>query len=436
MQKIRLALLSAITAIASFGAGFAAVPAAVVGLAGAAAGVVGLSVYRSFVATDTAAAFDFFSSCWSCRIFSGITGAMSDSAAAIYASLGEFTALLAIILTPIYLAWKLLGGYLSGKPETNAWKVGGGAGLHLVKLAFVSMLLLFPLPSLIGRTAVEPLMNLSLSFQSALGAANAESNINFDACLVASIALDNPERTQGVFSPGFKNKMRCSIAGLHALAATGMTAGWLLVNSAFDAKNFKFVIFPNFGMLALGFLLMLVYFWIIIPIALAFLEFVVKFAIDMLFLPLMLLGWLFKGNPFWDAKDEDMMGLINDVVKTAVGLGLLSIFLGFALMLAGYAIGGPGMMSLGEAFMANDSSMILNPDSLLNSHTVNLIFTGLFIAMFMTMMTELVKQITAEANIPSDLLKQVSSNTTALINSLKKFGKKKSAPAAPAGGTP
>ncbi|MDR0448906.1 MAG: hypothetical protein LBG89_00385 [Rickettsiales bacterium] len=428
MQKIRLGILSAISAVAAISSGAGAVPAAVVALGAAAVGTAGFAIYRSFSPTDTAAAFDFFSSCWTCRIFSGTTGALSDSAGVIYANLGEFVALLAIVLTPLFMAWKVLGGYLSAEPNTDAFKLGGGMGLHLVKLAFVSMLLLFPLPQLISKTAVEPVMNIALSFQDAFGEANTPGSTRMDACLVASIAIENPENNKGIFGSGFKNKMRCSIAGLHEFTATGMTAGWLLANSAFDAKNMykaagMVPIFPNMGMLIMGFLLLAVYFWIIMPIALAFLEFVVKFAIDMIFLPLTLLTWLFKGNPLWDTKDEDMMSIITDIVKLAAGLGLIVVFLGFALMMTGYALSGETMANMGAAFMANNPDLVLNNDSA----ALSLLFVGIFIAMFMTMMTELIKKLVDGANIPQDILKQLGDNSAKLYAAWKKFGKKKEA---------
>lgn len=406
MKKIRLCLLSIATLLGSVGGLFAAAPA-LVAAGVVATGAAGLSIYRSFVETDTAAAFEFFSSCWSCRIFGGVVSGLSNVSADIYANLGEFTALLALILTPLFLLWKILGGYITGKPETNAWKIGGTYGLHLAKLAFVSMLLLIPLPQIMGRAVVEPIMNAGLAIQNVMAEDSAPTNANFNACLIATTALNNPSHDKGTFSNGFTQKLRCSVAQFHMLTANGMTQGWLLFNSAFDSKNMIKIentipVFPNIAMLLTGLLLLIVYVWIILPVVMSILEFVMKLAIDVIFLPLMLLGWLMKGNQIFEVKDADLIGTINDAAKSALSLGLLAMFFGFALQLTSLAT-------------PNDTG------------TGQLLLLGLFLGIFISSMTTLIKNLVSGAEIPDKLYKDTMSNMTKLWENIKKFGKKQGA---------
>ncbi|MCL2629878.1 MAG: hypothetical protein FWD33_04330 [Alphaproteobacteria bacterium] len=431
MGRLRTTLLSIATAIGAYGTASAIPWAIIVPIAGA----LGI-VYRNFVPTNTALAFNFFSSCWTCRIFSGVTNALSNAAATVYSNLGEFVAILAVVLTPIWFAFVLLGKFVSSNPETNAidgWKIGTGFGLHILKLVFISALLLMPLPQLVTRTAIEPAMNIALSFQRVLSEADTENSVKFDACLIASVALENPQHNQGLFSMGFKNKMRCSIASLHSLTATGITAGWLLFNSAFDVNHmYKFKdtvpFFPNIGMILMGFILIIVYLWIILPIALVFLEFVMKLAIDMIFLPMTLLGWLFKGNKIWEVKDTDVQEIITGVIKMAVSLGLVMIFMGFALMLTGYALGGEGSMAaLGQAFMNNDARAIIGQDSFINSATMNLVMIGLFLAIFITTMTKLIQNLVNGAHWPDKMLADAKKYGDHIWGYAKKIGKTKEA---------
>lgn len=447
MNKLRLTLLSAVSA---FGAIFAASAALPVLPIAAAVAVLSAVVYRSFVETNTSAALDFFSSCWSCQIFGGVTNGISATAAAAYANLGEFVALLAVILTPIYFAWILMGGYLTAKPETNMWKQTGRLGRHLVKLAFITILLMLPLPRMVSGLIVEPSFNAALSFQNVLSEALDPNDASLEACLVATAISEpvNPATpgigggavgfagqsgSVGVFSPTFRHKMLCSIAQLHMLSASGMTAGWLIFNSAFDAKhmykiNIKVAdipLFPNVGWILLGLMFMFVYAWMIVPIAMAFLEFIIKFAIDIIFLPMTLLGWLFANNGLWKVEDKDIMAIITDTIKTAVGVGMIAVFMTFALGMVGQLISGAGLNDLNASFRANEAAAIIGTDGLLAGKITTLAFFGIFIAMFLGGMTELIKKLVSDASLPDELLKNVQANTTALYNSIKKMIVKK-----------
>jgi hypothetical protein len=398
LQKLRKYLIGLFGGIFGISAASAAVPVALI--AGAAA-LLGAIVYRSFVPTDTAAAFEFFNTCWSCNLFSSVVNGLSTLAANTYSYLSEFIIFLAIGLTPIFVAWRLLKPMLDGSASAglSPWAMGGGIGTHLIKLTFVIGLMWLPIPQILTTAVIEPAFNIGLSFQQVITEKTNETNTDFETCLVASAAIENPNYNTGIFSTGFKNKIRCSIASVQSLTAIGMTSGWLLFNSAFDSSHMYKIantipIFPNIEMLLIGMLLIVVFFWMIIPFVLSFLQYLFKFIIDMVFLPLSFIGWLFKGNKFIKTTEKDIMKIITETMESALAMALLCIFIGFCILLCGYIFTSGSFAAIGAALQNNTAyELLTNGGNIIaNKDIWTVALFGLFLAIFTTSITKMINE--------------------------------------------
>ena len=116
-------------------------------LAGAGIAIAGFSIYRSIAPVNMNDALQFFSSCWSCQMFSSVMATMSNILPRIYDSLGGIIIPFAAVLTGIYFTWTIATGFINKKVEAG-WSMASTFGTHLVKLAIVTALLLVPFPRL------------------------------------------------------------------------------------------------------------------------------------------------------------------------------------------------------------------------------------------------------------------------------------------------
>ena len=161
----------------------AASPLVIGGIAGAGV-IAGFSIYRSFSPVNMADAYKFFSSCWSCQMFSDIMLSMSRILPNIYTALGKTIIPFAIILTAIFFAWRLTSNFLNSKVEAP-WSIVSTFTNHCVKLGFVCIILLAPLPRLVSEVAIQPIFNVGLSLNRAV-----VHDDSFDACVVATAIAD------------------------------------------------------------------------------------------------------------------------------------------------------------------------------------------------------------------------------------------------------
>ena len=82
--------------------GASAVSPWLVGAAAGVTGIAGFSIYRSMSPVDMADAFDFFSSCWTCQMFSDIMSTMSGLITRVYSAIGHTIVPVAVMLVVIF----------------------------------------------------------------------------------------------------------------------------------------------------------------------------------------------------------------------------------------------------------------------------------------------------------------------------------------------
>ena len=202
--------------------------------------IAGVSIYRSITILDTNGALDFFSSCWSCQMFSDVLATMSELLPPVYNAIGTTIVPVALALTAIWFAWTLLSNFTNSKFD-EPWNIATTFSNHIFKLGFVSILLLAPLPRMITDVAIEPIFNVGLSLNRMV----AHNNDNdFGKCVVTSTVADlatinttnNPlaQSEDGAFSPKLRHNLTCELAGIHQITGLGMTIGWMMLNMAFD----------------------------------------------------------------------------------------------------------------------------------------------------------------------------------------------------------
>ncbi|MBR6838950.1 MAG: hypothetical protein IKM94_05300, partial [Alphaproteobacteria bacterium] len=156
-------------------------------------GIIGYSVYRSVAPVNLADALSFFSTCWSCQLFSDIVATMSHILPVAYKALGKIIIPFSIALTAIWFAWQLLEIYTGSKSKSDiasapavadGWNIGAKFGMHTIKLLFVAALLAVPLPRLISSVVLEPIFDIGLSMNYTMSAV--DSRANYANCIVAT----------------------------------------------------------------------------------------------------------------------------------------------------------------------------------------------------------------------------------------------------------
>ena len=403
----------------------AAAPFIIGGIAGVGV-IAGFSIYRSTAPVDMNGAYSFFSSCWSCQMFSDIMATMSNILPRIYSALGHVIIPFAVMLSAIWFAWRLVDNFLNQKVE-QPWSVANTFTTHLLKLAFVSTILVAPLPRLISEIAIEPIFNVGLSLNRAV-----VHDDQFDACVVATaiadpVSIDEQAANRGAFSPKLRHNLACELAGVHQMTGLGMTVGWTMMNMAFDSDYMHQImwgipIFPNVIMLFAGLAILVLFFMALLPIPLYFLEIFITLSMDLIMLPLMFLAWLFKG---WKISlagaGKTIRGIIDYVISSTLGLVITGVFVAFAIMFLNAIFGDwAGAPALATALTNNDSKFLMDALMMRNDSLITIILMGIFIAMFMTMIPALAKSLFS-VQISTDFYDTTKKNIDIVWKNLKKW---------------
>ena len=403
----------------------AAAPFIIGGIAGVGV-IAGFSIYRSTAPVDMNGAYSFFSSCWSCQMFSDIMATMSNILPRIYSALGHVIIPFAVMLSAIWFAWRLVDNFINQKVE-QPWSVANNFTTHLMKLAFVSVVLVAPLPRLVSEIAIEPIFNVGLSLNRAV-----VHDDQFDACVVATaiadpVSIDERAANRGAFSPKLRHNLACELAGVHQMTGLGMTVGWAMMNMAFDSDYMHQImwgipIFPNVIMLFAGLAILVLFFMALLPIPLYFLEIFITLSMDLIMLPLMFLAWLFKG---WKISlagaGKTIRGIIDYVISSTLGLAITGVFVAFAIMFLNAIFGDwAGAPALATALTNNDSKFLMDALMMRNDSLVTIVLMGIFIAMFMTMIPALAKSLFS-VQISTDFYDTTKKNIDIVWKNLKKW---------------
>ena len=407
----------------------------VIGVTGA-SGILGYSIFRSISPVNLSDALTFFSTCWSCQLFSEVIGRMSQILPRTYDALGKVIIPFAITLTAIWFSWQVLKVYIGPKKDVlDGWSISGKFGTHITKLLCLIALLSVPLPRMISSVIIEPTFNIGLSMNYTLSADDAREN--YTNCIIAtaisdrqSIENDLQKSSINAFSPRFRHNLTCQIANIHQMTGVGMMVGWSILNMAFDNDYMHSItpwhipIFPNIPMVLLGVLILGIYFAALLPIPLYFLEIFVKLSIDFILLPLTMLGWLFKGwDEIFPKSKSNIQQTINDVISGVLGLALTGIFITFSVMVLNTAFGSwEGVSILDTAMARNDSKMLI--DGLMSNigqkALVSIILLGIFMFMFMTMIPALIKSL-FNVTVSDKYYQNTKKELTTLWSSAKKW---------------
>ncbi len=398
----------------------------VIGLIGGAVGIAGYSIYRSNAPVDMAGAMDFFSTCWSCQMFSDVMRTMSNLLPAAYNAIGTVIIPFAAGLLAIWFAWKLISGFVNASPE-DPWKLSGEFGTQLIKLCVVIGLLMAPLPRLLTSVVIEPIFNVGLSLNHVI-----TDDDSFSNCVVAT-AIADPDITTldganaGAYPPKLRHNLACEVANVHQMTALGMTVGWTMMNMAFDSEYMHKIlwdipIFPNVPVFFCGLLVLVLFFMALLPVPLYFLEVFITLSMDLIMLPFMLLAWLFSGWKVMPNGGKNIQGMIDAVIKGTAGIAMIGVFVTFAIMFLNAVFGNwSGAQTLAVAMQQNDSTILMDALMMRNDSLITIILMGIFMAMFMTMIPTLVKALFANVEIPQKFYQTTVKNIQTMWKNAKKW---------------
>lgn len=366
---------------------------------GAIAGVgvlAGFAIYRTAVPVNMSDALNFFSTCWSCQMFSDVIGTMSDILPGVYSAIGAVIIPFAAAFLAIWFAWQLLSNYMNAK-NIEPWSLSGDFGVRVIKLAVVCGLLVAPLPRMINDIAIEPIFNVGMSMNHIV-----VGDDEFNNCIIAtaiadpaSVSVDAASR--GAFSPKLRHNLACELGVVHQMTGLGMAVGWTMLNMAFNEKYMHKIIldipiFPNVLIFFSGLLILVLFFAALLPIPIFFLEIFINLSLDLIMLPLNLLAWIFNGWKILPGGGKNIESIIDDVVKGTLGLALTGIFVTFAIMFLDAMFGDwGGANALVTALAQNDSTILMDGLMMRNDSIVTIILMGIFIAMFMTSIPALIE---------------------------------------------
>ena len=382
----------------------AAAPLVVGAIAGVGV-IAGFSIYRTAVPVNMADALNFFSSCWSCQMFSDVVATISGLLPRAYDAIASVIIPFSVVLMAIWFAWTLLSGFFNSKIQ-GPLSLVSDFGTKFIKLGFVAALLAIPLPRLITNIVIEPVFNVGLSLNRAIA-----GNDEFATCVVATAVADPMAASvdsaeSGAFSPRLRHNLTCEIANVHQMTGLGMTVGWTMLNMAFNEEYMHHIVwdipfFPNIPIFLAGALILLLFFFALLPIPVYFLEVLIKLGMDLIMLPFMLLSWLFKGWKIFPDGGGNIKKMIDDVIQATAGIALIGVFVTFAVMFLNAVFGKwAGADRLALALSENDSTILMDGLLLRNDSIITIILMGLFIAMFMTMIPALVKALFANVSVP------------------------------------
>lgn len=406
-----------------FSAG-AVAPFVVGGIAGLGV-VAGFSIYRTAAPVDMADAMKFFSTCWTCQMFSDVMATMSGLLPRVYSAIGRVVLPMMAALTAVWFAWKLLASYFNAKVE-EPWTLAGTFGAHIVKLMFVGALLMAPLPRLLTDIVIEPIFNVGLSLNRAVSGDDV-----FAECIVATaiadpVSVSSDAAAFGAFSPKLRHNLACELANVHQMTGLGMTVGWTMLNMSFNDQYMHKIlwglpIFPNIPIFFAGLTILVLFFFALLPVPLYFLEIFIKLSMDLIMLPLMLMSWLFKDWPIFPNGKKNIQTIINDVVSGTLGIAVVGVFITFAVMFLNAVFGRwHGASALAAAMGTNDSAILMDGLMMRNDSLVTVILMGVFIAMFMTSIPALAKSL-FNISISEDFYNTAKNNTQIVWQNLKKW---------------
>ncbi len=386
--------------IALFPCGAWALAPLAIGAIAAGVGIVGVSIWRSVSPVNMQDALDFFSSCWTCQIFSDVMISMSNLLPGVYHALGLVVIPMSATLLAILIAWRLSSNMINRKMEDSS-KIIGNFSTYVVKMTVLIGLLVMPLPRLITNVFIEPALTIGTSFDYIVS-----DNDTFSECMIASaiadpVSVSSAASEYGAFSPKLRHQLACQVANVHQITGLGMTVGWTIMNMAFNEEyQHKILsnvpIFPNVPLILAGFLILALYFYALLPIPLYFLEIFIKLSLDLVMLPLMLMAWMFDEDAFavFPKGGQTIRQMIDDVIKAVVGIALTVVFLAFSIMFLNASFGSwSGADVLANAIAQNDSKILMDGLVLQNDSIITAILMGIFIAMFMTMIPQLTEML-------------------------------------------
>jgi len=395
-------------------------------------GIVGASVWRSVAPVNVGEALDFFTTCWTCQMFSDVMVAMSNLLPGVYRALGRIVVPFSVTLLAVLFAWRLTSGFFNAKTE-EANVLAGNFGTYIVKLCLMICLLILPLPRIITNVLIEPAVTIGTSLDYVVS-----NNDTFTECMVATAVADPVSGSSvgaeyGAFSPKLRHQLACEVANVHQVTGLGMTVGWTMLNMAFNTEYmhkvlFDIPIFPNIPIFFVGLLILLLYFMALLPIPLYFLEVFIKLSMDLVMLPLMLMAWMFDEDGFaiFPKGGKTIRGIIDDVIKSMVGIALTIVFLTFSIMFINALFSDlNGLNALQQAIASGSSKIFM--DSLINGlflrdgGLILVIMVGLFIAMFMTMIPQLTSML-FNIKISDEYYQSAKKDIKILWEDLKKWG--------------
>jgi hypothetical protein len=420
-----------------------AVTPLVIGGAAVGVGIIGVSIWRTVSPVNISEALDFFTSCWTCQIFSDIMVSMSNLLPGIYTALGRIIIPMSISLLAVLIAWRLMSDFINAK-SNDGTKLIGNFGTYIVKFAILMGLLLAPLPRVITSVLIEPAMTIGTSLDYIVS-----DNNKFSECMVAT-ALSDPmvvskeTSAYGAFSPKLRHQLACEVANIHQITGLGMTVGWTMLNMSFNKdymhKIFGVVpIFPNVPVMVVGLLILVLYFFALLPIPVYFLEVFIKLSLDLVMLPLMLMAWMFDEDGFaiFPQGGRTIKQMIEDVIKAVVGIALTVVFLTFSIMFLNALFeDANGINALQQAIAQNDSKIFMDGLTLRDSSLILVVLIGIFIAMFMTMIPQLTNMF-FKIKISDDYYQKIKKDLGFVWNGIKSIipGDKKSESASSGGGS-
>lgn len=391
-------------------------------------GAIGLySTYRTVAPVNTADAMNFFSGCWSCQMFVDVMEIMSNLLTNIYKSLGTMMITFMAALTLIWFAWSMIKGYIDGKIE-SAWDTTSRFSTHLIKFAFASALLVMPLPRMISDVLLEPIFNTG---QSIVHTITDEST--FNSCLISTslmdqTVIDGSATKHGAFSPRLRHGLACELVSIHQMTGIGMTVGWTMLNMAFNAEYMHKILwtipfFPNVPVFFAGLLILGLFFVALLPIPVYFLEIFIKLTMDLVMLPLMLLSWLFSDWKIIN-KTKTLREVVDDVITGVVGITMTCIFAVFAIQFLEVIFGDFHNFSNLTELLANDSEqsakVLMDALMMRNDTLINLVLMGIFMAMFMTSIPQLIKTL-FKVNISQEFYDSAKKNLNTVWGGAKKI---------------
>lgn len=389
--------------------------------------IAGFSIYRSAAPVNMSDAMNFFSTCWTCQMFSDVMQAMSNLLPRVYSAIGLTIIPFAATLTAIWFGWKMISGFIDAKIQ-NPWDITGTFTTHMIKLAFISALLIAPLPRMMTSIVIEPIFSVGLSINRMVAGPD-----DFDQCVIATaladpVSVDSRGIEHGAYSPRLRHNLACELASVHQMTALGLTVGWTMLNMSFNDEYMHKImwgipIFPNVPVFFGGLMIIVLFFFALLPVPLYFLEIFIKLSMDLIMLPLMLLSWLFSGWAIFPSGGKNIRQIINDVVSGTLGIAMTGVFVTFAIMFLNAVFGDwNGASALKAALDANDSTILMDGLMMNNDTLVTVILMGIFISMFMTMIPALSKTLFS-VNISQDFYNTAKKNVTNIWNNAKKLNK-------------